>query len=173
MLTYNLINTSVATPQSAATRSALCDRFCEPLAKWRSLDEPPELLCYPFEYRYTSERLTLGKLRGKDHHRARYVADACRKAGDFFFLLGTMKKVVSWTRFARHEDDKESELSLCIMDEEGLDFTEKCCPESYLVDGDFYDNRDPDTEDVEESCAWQGLDMTHTYNDSVSRFSET
>lgn len=90
VLTYNLVNTSSAVPQSAAGLDAQIARFCSKLAEWRSMDTGPMFLCYPFRYQYPDQDFKLTSLKSNDYNRARYVVDSCEKRGDFCVLLANL-----------------------------------------------------------------------------------
>lgn len=110
----------------------------------------------------------MGRLKGEDYHRARYVADACNKADDFCFLLASMQKVVTWVNDEGGKEAKKVEHLLRIVDIEGFALIESLrIAERILVVEDLYDDRNPDAQDRGEYLGNSHDDISQTYNDSV------
>lgn len=142
------------------------DRFREPLGKWRQLDPMPKFLCYVLSHQYTEAGLKLGCLKGEDFHRARYVAGACGKAGDFYVLLASMERIVTFSNDEGGDDYKQSELLIQVVDMDGSALARLKVSENSLVQ-EIYDNRNPDVQQGGEYMGNQHAEFEQVYNDTV------
>ncbi len=118
------------------------DRFRESLEEWRQLDPAPGFLCYVLSHQYTEARLRLASLKGKDFHRAQYVVDACSKAGDFYVLLASIKRLVTFSNDEGGDDTKHSKLVIRVVDLDGSVIAPRLdVPENSIVQ-EIYKNRE-------------------------------
>ncbi|MCJ1391367.1 hypothetical protein MMC18_004230 [Xylographa bjoerkii] len=150
VLTYNLTSASSGCPMSATELDVQLDCFCQTLA-------------------YTDAGLKLAELKGDDYYRACYVANACRKVGDFCVLLASMQKVVTLPNDEGGEENAQSELRLNrILDLEGFALQKSLTiPEDFLLQPWLYGSRDNDEQHGGEYLGNQHADFDQYYNDSV------
>ena len=171
VLTYNLINASTAIAQSAAGLDAQSDRFRQLLGEWRCLDDP-QCFCYALSHQYTDAALKFSSLKGEDYQRVRHVADACGKEGDFYVLLASMERVVTFMNDEGGDEDKEYKLSLpLIVNLEGFMLIRNLIiPDDFLLQRALYHDRYPERQAGGEYMGNQHNEMEHVYCDAVSVF---
>lgn len=77
--------------------------LCAGLDLWdHEKPNTPQLLCYALEHQYTKAGLAISLLKGRDHHRTKFIADVCNRHGGFEVLLAFLHKVVT-----RGNDDED------------------------------------------------------------------
>jgi hypothetical protein len=143
------------------------DRFRESLEEWRQLDPAPGFLCYVLTHQHTEAGLKLSSLKGKDFHRARFVADACSKAGGFYVLLASIKSVVSFSNDEGGDRAQRFNLVIRVVDLDGSVIAPRLnVPENAIMQ-EIYENRDPDVRQGGEYLGNQHAGIEQIYNDTV------
>lgn len=168
VLTYNLVNTSSTIPETAARLDAQTSQLVQALALWRSLDPQPQCLCYALAHKYTSAARKLANLKGRDYFRARCIADASRKAGDFDVFLASMQNTVTMLNEGG-EEESDSELHIeYIADLEGILLQYSLyISEDFLLQPSLYDSRDDYEQSGGEYLGNSHADLERVYHDTV------
>jgi hypothetical protein len=143
------------------------DRFRESLEEWRQLDPAPVFLCYVLSHQHTEAGLKLASLKGKDSHRARFVADACSKAGDFYVLLASIKSVVTFSNDEGGDETKQSKLVIRVVDLDGSVIAPRLIVPENAIMQEIYKNRDPDERLGGEYLGNQHAEFEQSYHDTV------
>lgn len=123
------------------------------------------------DHQYTDAGLKLATLKGDDYYRARYVADACNKVGDFCALLASMQKVVTFPNGEEGEEYAKSFLRLDnIVDLEGHKLgTSLKIPNNILLQQRLYISRLHDSQIGGEYTGNDYANFDQLYNNTVSR----
>ena len=175
VLTYNLVNTSPSSSQSAAGLDTQTNSFVQALSLWRDLSsEGPLYLVSVLDHLYTEKGLNLTSLKGDDYCRVRHVAESSKIAGDFYVFLASMEKhqkEISSDDGRKDEEDSRLMLKVIV----GLDSLEAfslkaivlICNECLLQQW-IYESRSPDAQTRGGYVGNEYANPDQIYTNSVS-----
>ncbi|KAI9891014.1 MAG: hypothetical protein M1814_003365 [Vezdaea aestivalis] len=90
--TYCLINVSRGPSQSATVQQIQSEAFTRSLCELqKGCDDKQRSFVFALDHQYTQERLQWARLRGKDYHRAHFMARHCAEPRKFFVFLANVE----------------------------------------------------------------------------------
>jgi hypothetical protein len=179
VLTYNLIQSSLGAPQSAAIFGSRTQKLRSTLARWKKgytadAEGCPSVLAYQLDHQYTNANLRFDLLKGDDQLIARYFREGCAEEGFSIYLANIVKEVtraedVGYGYGDEINDITDESLTLSnVIDLNGTVVIDSMgFNEDDIVQSDIFD-RSSDEEKFEGYTGNEGAQTIHWYRDTVS-----
>jgi hypothetical protein len=195
VLTYNLCYSGSAQGSASAAVEASV-RLFRIISSWTAAYNEgkrkgiPEMLAYKLEHQYTNANLGFDALKGHDREVAKHLKAVCLQTGSHVYLADLEKMVLGGAEDEDHYDsyrrcyggDSDSEdghhsitevyetyLKLPhVVNLGGTKIAENIqISEDQIIQGDIFEDREPDEEDYEGFSGNAGASATHWYRDTV------